>query len=121
MPVTLGVLLLGIIGVGIAGWQVAERGFAARDELQQAIPLATKAQEQVLAGDAAAAAATIDQLAVHAAEARRPLRHASEDARAPIAVARPQQHAVSLVAARGPYSGLGGARRGCGARRFAGR
>lgn len=71
MPVTLGVLLLGIVGVGLAGWQVAERGFAARDELQQAIPLAKKAQEQVLAGDEEAAAATIDELAVHAAEARR--------------------------------------------------
>lgn len=71
MPVTLGVLLLGIVGVGIAGWQVAERGFAARDELQQAIPLAKKAQDQVLAGEQEAAAATIDELAVHAAEARR--------------------------------------------------
>ncbi|MCP2365864.1 hypothetical protein BCL57_000006 [Agromyces flavus] len=71
VPVTLGVLLLAIIGVGIAGWQIAERGFAAKDELEQAIPLAKKAQEQVLAGDQAGATATVDELAVHAAEARR--------------------------------------------------
>jgi hypothetical protein len=71
VPVTLGVLLLVIVGVGIAGWQVAERGFAARDELQQAIPLAKQAQEQILAGDQEGAVATVDQLEVHAAEARR--------------------------------------------------
>lgn len=71
VPVTLGVLLLAIIGLGIAGWQVADRGFAAKDELEQAIPLAKKAQEQVMAGDTEGAAATVDQLAVHAAEARR--------------------------------------------------
>jgi hypothetical protein len=70
VPVTLGVLLLGIIGVGIAGWQVAERGLAARDELEQAIPLAKQAQEQILAGDQEGATATVDQLEVHAAEAR---------------------------------------------------
>jgi hypothetical protein len=71
VPVTLGVLLLAIIGLGIAGWQIGERGFAAKDELEQAIPLAKKAQEQVLAGDQAGATATVDELAVHAAEARR--------------------------------------------------
>ena len=71
VPVTLGVLLLAIIGIGIAGWQIAERGFAAKDELEQAIPLAQKAQEQVLAGDTEGAAATVDELAVHATEARR--------------------------------------------------
>ncbi|MGR0220627.1 DUF4012 domain-containing protein [Agromyces sp. ZXT2-6] len=71
VPVTLGVLLLAIIGIGIGGWQVAERGFAARDELQQAIPLAKQAQEQILAGDQEGAIATVDQLEVHAAEARR--------------------------------------------------
>lgn len=71
VPVTLGVLLLAIIGVGIAGWQVAERGLEARDELQQAIPLAQQAQSQILAGDQEGAAATIDELEVHAAEARR--------------------------------------------------
>lgn len=70
VPVTLGVLLLGIVGVGIAGWQVAERGLEARDELQQAIPLAQQAQDQIVAGDQEAAAATVDQLAVHAAKAR---------------------------------------------------
>ena len=71
VPVTLGVLLLAIIGIGVAGWQVAERGLAARDELQSAIPLAKTAQDQVLAGEQEAATATIDDLAVRAAEARR--------------------------------------------------
>lgn len=71
VPVTLGVLLLAIIGIGVAGWQVAERGFAARDELQQAIPLAQQAQTQILAGDQEGAVATVDQLEEHAAEARR--------------------------------------------------
>lgn len=71
VPVTLGVLLLAIIGIGVAGWQVAERGFAARDELERAIPLAKQAQEQIMAGDQEGAKATVDELAVHAAEARR--------------------------------------------------
>lgn len=70
VPLTLGVLLLAIIGIGIAGWQIAERGLAAQDELSRAIPLAQQAQDQILAGDQAGAAATIDELAVHSAEAR---------------------------------------------------
>ncbi|MEI5583399.1 MULTISPECIES: DUF4012 domain-containing protein [unclassified Agromyces] len=70
VPVTLGVLLLAIIGLAIAGWQIAERGLAAKAELEKAIPLAQQAQDQILAGDQEGATATVDQLAVHAAEAR---------------------------------------------------
>ncbi|WP_430645832.1 DUF4012 domain-containing protein [Agromyces sp. GXS1127] len=70
VPVTLGVILLALVGLGVAGAQVAERGFAAKDELEQAIPLAKQAQQQILAGDREGATATIDQLRTHSAKAR---------------------------------------------------
>ncbi|GAA2043845.1 DUF4012 domain-containing protein [Agromyces tropicus] len=67
---TLGVIVLALVGVGFAGAQIAERGFAAKDELEQAIPLAKQAQQQVLAGDQEAAIATVAELRTHAATAR---------------------------------------------------
>ncbi|BDZ53892.1 hypothetical protein GCM10025870_09650 [Agromyces marinus] len=70
VPVSLGVILLALVGVGFAGAQVAERGFAAKDELELAIPLAKQAQKQVLAGDQEGATATIAQLRTHSAAAR---------------------------------------------------
>ncbi len=70
VPVSLGVILLALVGVGVAGAQVAERGFAAKDELEQAIPLAKQAQQQVLDGDQEGATATIEQLRAHSAKAR---------------------------------------------------
>ncbi|MFC9919854.1 DUF4012 domain-containing protein [Agromyces binzhouensis] len=70
VPVSLGVVLLALVGVGVAGAQIAERGFAAKDELEQAIPLAKQAQQQVLDGDQDGATATIEQLRTHSAKAR---------------------------------------------------
>lgn len=61
------VVLLAIFAVV---W-VGVRGLLARNELQGAVPLASKVQTQVLAGDGAAAQKTATQLADHAARAAR--------------------------------------------------
>lgn len=67
-------LLIVLVGVGIGAWavgsKVIDRAFAARDALQQAIPLATTAKDQILDGDSAGAQATAARLAELTGEAR---------------------------------------------------
>ncbi|WP_417508024.1 DUF4012 domain-containing protein [Microbacterium sp.] len=54
----------------VVGLRVFDRAMSARDSLQQAMPLATVAKDQILAGDAEDAVATTTQLASLTADAR---------------------------------------------------
>lgn len=71
--VPIGILVLLIAG-GVGAWAVGtklmDQAYAARDSLQQAIPLATTAKDQILAGDTAGAQATVAQLKTLTADAR---------------------------------------------------
>lgn len=71
--VPVGILLLLIAG-GVAAWfagtKVVDQAFAARDALQQAIPLATTAKDQIMQGDSEGAQATVAELETLTAEAR---------------------------------------------------
>ncbi|MGB4778214.1 MAG: hypothetical protein WBP48_07635, partial [Microbacterium sp.] len=71
--VPVGILIV-VVGIGIAGWLVADRlkdeAFAARDDLRQAIPLATTVKDQILTGDTAGAQATAARLSELTADAR---------------------------------------------------
>ncbi|WP_180969070.1 DUF4012 domain-containing protein [Microbacterium aurantiacum] len=71
--VPVGILLV-LIAAGIAAWMVGERiydrAMAAKGSLEQAMPLATTAKDQILAGDSEGAKATTAQLAGLTADAR---------------------------------------------------
>lgn len=71
--VPIGILLV-IVAVAVVsslvGKAIADRAFAARDALQSAIPLASTAKEQVLAGDTEGARASVARLRELSAEAR---------------------------------------------------
>lgn len=64
------VLIVGGVATAVAGKAVADQAFATRDALKQAIPLATAAKDQVTAGDATAAQATVAELQELTAKAR---------------------------------------------------
>lgn len=71
VPASLVFMLLVVGGVAaVVGMKLADRAFAARDALQSAIPLATTAKDQVIAGDSAGAKATVAQLAALTTTAR---------------------------------------------------
>lgn len=63
-----GLIGLAVLVVASAAW-IGVRGVLAKQELEAAVPLASAAQEQVVAGDAAAATATARELSEHAAAA----------------------------------------------------
>lgn len=67
-------ILLALIGLAIAAWTVGERiydrAMAAKGSLEQAMPLATTAKDQILAGDAEGAKTTTAKLAALTADAR---------------------------------------------------
>lgn len=63
------VVVMGVVGALMAK-AVADRAFAARDALQDAIPLASTAKDQVLASDVEGAQATVARLKELTAEAR---------------------------------------------------
>lgn len=64
------ILVVGGLGAWVVGNKVVDQAFAARDALQEAIPLAGTAKEQILAGDSSGAQATADKLATLTADAR---------------------------------------------------
>lgn len=68
IPILLVVLVLAA-GAAIVAL-LAPKGLAVKDSLEQAIPLANQAKEQILAGDAEAAQATATKLAALTGEAR---------------------------------------------------
>lgn len=71
--IPVGVLLVLLIVAGIAaavGKQVYDRAMSAKGSLEQAMPLASKAADQVVAGDSEGAKATTTQLAKLTADAR---------------------------------------------------
>lgn len=71
VPVGILVVLVGAAAAGaVAADTLKDQAYAARDELQQAIPLATTAKDQILAGDTEGAKATVAQLQTHTARAR---------------------------------------------------
>ncbi|MGV2982221.1 DUF4012 domain-containing protein [Microbacterium sp. AGC85] len=71
VPVGIVLLLIVIAVVGlIVGTRLYDRAMAARDSLEQALPLATTAKDQILAGDSEGAAATAATLSALTADAR---------------------------------------------------
>lgn len=71
--IPVGVLLVLLVVAGIAavvGKQVYDRAMSAKGSLEQAMPLASKAADQVVAGDSEGAKATATQLAKLTADAR---------------------------------------------------
>lgn len=71
VPVGIGLLLIVIaVSGGIVAKLVADRAFAARDALQDAIPLASTAKDQILDSDTEGAKSTVERLGVLSAEAR---------------------------------------------------
>jgi hypothetical protein len=64
------VVLIVLVIAAVAAW-VGTRALEAKSELEAAIPLASQIQEQVLAGDAAGAAATADTMARHTETAKK--------------------------------------------------
>ncbi|MEJ6554693.1 DUF4012 domain-containing protein [Microbacterium esteraromaticum] len=71
--IPVGVLLVLLVVAGIAavvGKQVYDRAMSAKGSLEQAMPLASKAADQVVAGDSEGAKATAAQLATLTADAR---------------------------------------------------
>ncbi|ALJ19107.1 DUF4012 domain-containing protein [Microbacterium sp. No. 7] len=71
IPVTIVVLLIaGAVVAAVAGKALLDRAYAARDALEEAIPLASVAKQQILDGDTAGAQATAERLASLTATAR---------------------------------------------------
>lgn len=64
------ILLIGGVLAAVAGKQLMDRAYAARDALEEAIPLASVAKQQILDGDAAGAQSTASQLSALTATAR---------------------------------------------------
>jgi len=64
------ILVVAVLGIAIVGLKVASSALAARDALQNAMPLAGVAKQQILQGDVAAAGATVDTLSGYTSEAR---------------------------------------------------
>ena len=67
--VLLALLLVGV-GAGIAGKRVLDEAYQARDDLEQAIPLAKTARDQIAAGDSVGAQQTVARLSALTADAR---------------------------------------------------
>lgn len=67
-------IVLVLVGGGVAAWvvgtKVVDQAYAARDALEQAIPLAATAKTQILDGDSEGAQATVAQLEELTSEAR---------------------------------------------------
>lgn len=63
------VLILAVVGA-LVGKPIYDRAMSAKDSLEQAMPLATTAKDQILAGDSEGAKATAAQLAMLTADAR---------------------------------------------------
>lgn len=71
IPVGVVLVLLVVAGIAaVVGKQVYDRAMSAKGSLEQAMPLASKAADQVVAGDSEAAKATAAQLAKLTADAR---------------------------------------------------
>src|SRR5690606_36422703 len=71
VPVGILLLLIAVVAVAfVVGTRVYDRAMAAKDSLEQAMPLASKAADQVLAGDSAGAQETAKTLASLTADAR---------------------------------------------------
>jgi len=69
LGVVLGLVLLAVLGA-VVGYRVYTQAMATKSSLEQAVPLAATAQDQILAGDLAGAEATVAQLAPLTADAR---------------------------------------------------
>ncbi|WP_344296874.1 DUF4012 domain-containing protein [Agromyces neolithicus] len=67
--VPIGILLV-LIGLAVWGSMLATKAFAAKDALEAAIPLASKTQDMIAAGDVEGAKASAAQLTEYTAEAR---------------------------------------------------
>lgn len=63
-------IVLIVAAAAVAGAMLVPKVFAVRDAMEAAIPLASDAQTQILAGDTAASAATVSELSAHVDEAR---------------------------------------------------
>ncbi|WP_346922954.1 DUF4012 domain-containing protein [Glutamicibacter creatinolyticus] len=71
IPVGAALVLLVVAGIAaVVGKQVYDRAMSAKSSLEQAMPLASKAADQVVAGDSEGAKATAAQLAKLTADAR---------------------------------------------------
>jgi hypothetical protein len=100
IPVGILLLLLAIALAGfLIGKPVYDRAMAAKGSLEQAVPLASKAADQVLAGDSDGAKATTAQLAKLTADARKQTDDGMWKSLEWVPVAGPNLHAVRVAAA----------------------
>lgn len=100
IPVGIMLLLLAIALVAfLVGKPVYDRAMAAKASLEKAVPLASKASEQVLAGDSTSAQATVAQLAKLTADARKQTDDGTWKGLEWVPVAGPNLHAVRVAAA----------------------
>jgi hypothetical protein len=65
-----GLLLLLVVGGGLLALNLVPKGLAVRSELEAALPLASRVQAEILAGDAQAASSTTSELKRHTENAR---------------------------------------------------
>lgn len=100
--IPVGILLL-LIAVALAGFLIGkpvyDRAMAAKGSLEQAVPLASKAADQVLAGDSQGAKTTTAQLAKLTADAKKQTNDAMWKSLEWVPVAGPNLHAVRVAAA----------------------
>lgn len=100
IPVGILLLLLAIALAGfLIGKPVYDRAMAAKGSLEQAVPLASKAADQVLAGDSDGAKTTTAQLAKLTADARKQTDDGMWKSLEWVPVAGPNLHAVRVAAA----------------------
>lgn len=72
VPIGILLLLIALAAVTVVvGQRIYDRAMAAKDSLEQAIPLATSVKDQILGGDPESAAATTAKLAALTADARK--------------------------------------------------
>lgn len=100
--IPVGVLLVLLVVAGIAavvGKQVYDRAMSAKGSLEQAMPLASKAADQVVAGDSEGAKATAAELAKLTADAKKQTGGDLWKSIEWVPVAGPNLHAVRTAAA----------------------
>lgn len=93
------VLLVAGGAVAIVGKQIYDRAMAAKGSLEQAMPLASKAADQMISGDSEGAKATAAQLASLTADAREQTDDDLWKSLEWVPVAGPNLHAVRVAAA----------------------